>query len=356
MKIGILTIHHANNYGAFLQCYALQELLKSFGNEVYVIDYRPQFIEWFYSPKFRIRHLFKLLLLLKFSRIKQYIKQYRIDKVKQELFDKCRLKHLQTTFVVEKKNIPQDFDAYVIGSDQVWSCHCTGGYDPVFWGQFDRGRAKLIGFSISSIGDYKVRMTKDLVIRCFNDFDKVSFREYKIKNEFLSWTGIDCKVTLDPTLLVKRESWTNLLHDKWKERRYVVVYQVRFLKGKERNINRIAEKFAEENGCEVIDLSNAEYGVEDFVSAICFAKCVFTSSFHATVFSIIFQKKFLAFALNDGHDVRYVDLLNELHLKNHLCDIDTEYMQCCKKDDWTEVNELLEDLKKESLDYLESIK
>lgn len=44
MKIGILTFHCAHNYGAMLQCYALQEYLKGRGDEVYVIDYRPDYL------------------------------------------------------------------------------------------------------------------------------------------------------------------------------------------------------------------------------------------------------------------------------------------------------------------------
>ena len=34
MKIGILTFHRAHNYGAVLQCYALQQRLKMAGYDV----------------------------------------------------------------------------------------------------------------------------------------------------------------------------------------------------------------------------------------------------------------------------------------------------------------------------------
>ena len=46
MRIGILTFHCAHNYGAMLQCYALQEYLKGRGDEVYVIDYRPDYLTY----------------------------------------------------------------------------------------------------------------------------------------------------------------------------------------------------------------------------------------------------------------------------------------------------------------------
>ena len=49
MKIGILTFHRAHNYGAVLQCYALQERLKMAGYDVSVIDYRQPAIERAYK-------------------------------------------------------------------------------------------------------------------------------------------------------------------------------------------------------------------------------------------------------------------------------------------------------------------
>ena len=49
MKIGILTFHRAHNYGAVLQCYALQEILQRLGYDVYVIDYRQPTLEYAYK-------------------------------------------------------------------------------------------------------------------------------------------------------------------------------------------------------------------------------------------------------------------------------------------------------------------
>ena len=40
MKIGIITFHAAMNYGSVLQAFALQEYLRSRGNDVRIIDFR----------------------------------------------------------------------------------------------------------------------------------------------------------------------------------------------------------------------------------------------------------------------------------------------------------------------------
>lgn len=62
----------------------------------------------------------------------------------------------------------------------------------------------------------------------------------------------------------------------------------------------------------MVDLSTREYDVDDFVSAIANAQYVVTTSFHATVFSLIFHRQFAAYLLHDGHDSRYEDLLRNI--------------------------------------------
>jgi len=44
MKIGILTFHGADNYGAVLQAYALKETVKTLGNDVEIINYIQPYI------------------------------------------------------------------------------------------------------------------------------------------------------------------------------------------------------------------------------------------------------------------------------------------------------------------------
>ena len=56
MKIGIITFHWATNYGAVLQCYALQETLKAKGNDVENIDYYPARYKKNYFRAFLTRH------------------------------------------------------------------------------------------------------------------------------------------------------------------------------------------------------------------------------------------------------------------------------------------------------------
>ena len=77
-----------------------------------------------------------------------------------------------------------------------------------------------------------------------------------------------------------------------------------------------------EKSTEIIDLSSMTYSIEDFISAIKYAKCVFSTSFHAVVFSLLMETPCYAVRLGDGFDVRYVDLLMNVGLEKEIVDID----------------------------------
>lgn len=321
MKIGIITYHRAHNYGAVLQCYALQEVLKTTGHDAWVIDYCQPYIDSRYKSAFSIPLFFKLLLKLNLkSALKLIVNGSRIQKRKVN-YESFRKKYLRCTDECSQENIPQNFDCYIIGSDQVWGLHCTCGYDPVFWGQFNKPqKSRLIGYAISSNGDYKDYLSKQEIFSYVNSFDYLSFREESVRDDIKSITGLTKSITLDPTLLTTQEIWSALLNKRWKKRNYVVVYQIRVLPHNRNMIKNQAVQYAKKYGCDVIDLTSMRYSVEDFVSAIRYAKCVFTSSFHATVFSLIFGTPFFSFKLYDGHDGRYADLLKEFGLERNLVD------------------------------------
>ena len=135
MKIGILTFHRAENFGAVLQAYALQTFLKKHGMDPYIIDYRCKKIEIVY-------HIFNPMILIMrrnlFCSIKEYLKRF------VSLIDRCRKKHKYQLFREKFLQImPCDkafhsnmFDAYIVGSDQVWNLSITGGVDDYYFLNF----------------------------------------------------------------------------------------------------------------------------------------------------------------------------------------------------------------------------
>lgn len=344
MKVGIITFHNADNYGAVLQCYALQQFLIRMGHVVNVIDYRNSHIEKIYEPQYKLKKVIKSIIKLK------YKVEYTNRSHKRAAFNAFRSKYLKLSKRVSIDNIPQDYDAYIIGSDQVWTVKCSGGYDPVFFGKFQRPEnSLLIGYAISSQADFLVPLSLEDIEERVAAFDFLSFREKKIADLVYRITKRQTPITIDPTLLSDEELWTSIINPKWSKRRYVVVYEVR----KKGTIEKKAKEFARKHNLELVNLSRSSYGIEDFVSIIKYAQGVITTSFHATVFSVIFRTPLCSIKLHDGGDERYVSLLNRLKLKTHVFSVEDEIPTIPK------INEeglaaLLNSYRQESVNFLKS--
>lgn len=347
MKIGILTFHNADNCGAVLQCYALQKFLQNMGQDVDVIDYRNSYIEELYSTNFNIIKLVK--------QIYKYGPFYCLsgkENRRKLKFNDFRERFLKLS--PRCKTIPCNYDAYIIGSDQMWSVGCTGKVDNVYFGNFNRPyNTKLIGYAISSSCDFVQYLSIAEVKDCFSKFNAISFRETKVSDLINCITNVCAPVTIDPTLLLDSKDWDNMLDNQWENRNYVVTYQVR--RPSRPNSNRIdiiARNYANQFNYEVVELYGNDWGPIDFVSAIKYAKCVFSSSFHATVFSVIFGTPFYSFVLHDGSDYRYVNLLKSLDLIDHLKQLEDDINECLPIDiDKRDV--ALDNLRKFSIDFLE---
>ncbi len=348
-KVGILTFHIANNHGAILQCYALQEVLKKIGYDVEVIDYKQPHIKTT-SPPFSIRRLISLLLHPR--ALYGYIKSipYRLEKNKN--FDIFRNKYLNISSSSYSRNtILHDIDTYVIGSDQVWSLHCTNGLDPVYFGDFKRkDSSKIIGYAISSNLKSIDTINEVDLTKYVNNFDILSFREQSISDAVLAKCGKHSRVDVDPTLLTDATLWDKMIDAKWADRKYILLYQVRGSKETRSTLKRKAEEQAKLLGCEVVNLGDPKYSPIDFVSAFKYAQCVITSSFHASVFSVIFERPLQAVMLNDGHDGRYVNILKAIGAENMLVDIN--FKPVIKNYDYVQILSRLENLRKYSIDYL----
>lgn len=352
MKVGILTFHRAHNYGAVLQCYALQQVLTEMGHNVEVIDYRQPYIENKYKPRLDIRRIISNLVRFNISgaifQFDKYVNSFTLRKN----FNSFRETFLKCSNPVLKENIPEDYDCYIIGSDQMWGLHCTGGDEPVYWGNFKRkSNTKLIGYAISSNRDYTKHLSLLEIANRVSQFDALSFREMSIREEIHSITNKEVQLCLDPTLLTTAHIWNPLLNSKYNSRKFVATYFIRENPSLRNILIKKAYDFASSNHLEVIDLSTMIYSVEDFVSIIKSATCVFTTSFHATVFSIIFGTPFSSICLHDGHDDRYVNLLNSLGLSNHISESNADF-KLPPSDNFQETEENLRTLRQSSIQFL----
>lgn len=320
MKIGILTFHRAHNYGAVLQCYALQEVLKSMGHEVSVIDYKLQFLLECYKPFILRRFLSK-------NPIKCLDRIIRETKLLHSRRDRwCSFNNFIETRlnIAPIESLEQNlFDVIVIGSDQVWNTKLTHGFDNYYWGNF-KTRAKIVSYAASIEEFWDVKDNKK-VRTLLNNFSSISVREEDVALNLKNIIdGRTIHTVVDPTLLLGNGEWSKIAVQPPIRKKYLLLYQVR----DSQTAKRIASKIAHKYQLEIIALSarvdaiNSKECIsaspEEFVGWFKYASFIVSSSFHGTVFSIIFQRPFYSVKLNDGKDSRVENLLKSFNLSERL--------------------------------------
>ena len=210
-KIGILTFHCAHNYGAVLQCYALQETLKKMGHDVEVIDYRPQYLLSPYAvfninriksnnPLKIIKRSIRETILLG-VRLKRYYTFYQFIKNKLSLSSR-----------ITKYNIPESYDVYIMGSDQIWNPKITEGFDPVYFGNFNfqKGSKKYISYAASMEANELNNQAKNTYKKFLKNFDSISVRENQLAELLQPLSEKNIETVLDPTLLADNQIWDNI--------------------------------------------------------------------------------------------------------------------------------------------------
>lgn len=350
MKVGVLTFTSSINYGALLQCYALQEMLIALGHKVEIIDYKQPYIEAeYFAFKKNKCIIFKPLSLLRC--LKKFRRNYPLLKKR----NRFKSEYLNLTVSCDANTIPQDFDVYLIGSDQLWTTVHTGGIDKVFWGDFKRpSSSKLYSYAISADEKSLKTVSESFLKRQLECFECVSVRESYMKELIEKYTLNSPQVDIDPTMLPTRSFWKSKIKpQKWRNRNYIVMYQVRRLSWSENHLYEEALKLANKLNCEIIDLSDYKLGAIDFISAIYYSRFVITTSFHGAVFSVIFQKPLNVYMLNDGHDARCCNLLKTLGMLNCVREIGED--ACAENVNYEYVEQTLDVLRKKSLKYLANI-
>lgn len=362
-RIGIITFHRAENYGAFLQTYASQiNLMNIFPNtEVKVIDYQP----WYFKNTYRLRvfdHYNNIRYSLRSGLVNLYFFPSRL---KKKLKFKLSLKYLNLTSKYNCRSWKERFDILYLGSDQIWNTKITKGVDPVFYGEISGGSFSKIAYA-ASLGEEPTdkRIVNEMRSKLEN-IQCISVREKSTIEYLEKLTHLKCEFVLDPTLLVKEGVWKKVSRQTIKEKNYVLIYTV----NDGRSMYKDACEFAQKKGCSVISLNEVGkknslfFGVPvksyvslspfEFVGAIQNAKAVFTDSFHGTCFSIIFQRDFFTY-LSLKRNSRIVDLCDSLGLTNRLI----PYLGCVDNEEkfkninYHKVKEELKVMQDKSQNYL----
>ena len=298
-KIGIVTHYYGSvNYGGCLQAYALTHVLNEMGYDACQISY-----------DFRSKHPPR----------KRSLKD-RVREMIERVFYSGRFKKRSRAFVAFRNAVPHSekvydddsigetadlYDVFITGSDQVWN---TSWYHSAFFLDFvNNGKMKL-SYAASLGRPTLSEAEREKMRKSLADFSAISVREQDAVPLVSDLTEKPVEWTLDPTLLLSPDKWNEVVSERKIKQKYLFCY---FLSTDKRT-RRLATEYAREKGLVVVTLPHFPatfskndfmfgdvhlYDVtpSDFISLIKNAECVFTDSFHAAVFSNLYEKEFFVF-------------------------------------------------------------
>ena len=332
--LGIITFNRASNYGAILQAYAMKCVCENLGYEVHVVNYikgikddDPTPIKDFLEANSKKKAVFKLVRN-SFSCI--------WDKQRWQEFVSFRKKYLNESKICATKEEVEElgYDAYVVGSDQIWNYNITGNaFDPVYFGDFGKD-ATCVLYAASS-HDTPFPLDKELEFRELLSETKaeIGIREQKLADYVGSLTGVKYPVVLDPTLLAGREIMESIVDDEVPEKPYILMYQIDANPASDISVKTLETRF----GCDVYTMTvprigsfhgrKGTAGPERFLTMLKNAEFLVTNSFHGIALSLLFEKQFYVYE-NNGVMSRIDGLLDALGLDKRkvkmVADIDLE--------------------------------
>jgi hypothetical protein len=298
--IGLMTFHNSYNYGAVLQAYALQRKLSDMALDSEFIDY--------HNPA-------------KFNKSRPFIMKLRhygyqclanclTGSKRKDRTDSFRHKHLRASsrkFSDDKAlyDDPPLYDAYIVGSDQVWNPARYGKADPSWFLTFAPKGKPRVAYA-PSFGVSKISSSYEKVFReWINRIDYLSVREMEGKEIIFQLTGREAEVVLDPTLLLSEQEWAEVSEPCGFTKPYILCYFMGNDSKVSSSIVNTARQLATLTGYAIIRIGQKEHlrlnpfvksvfdaGPGQFLGLFQNASFIVTNSFHGTTFSINFKKPF----------------------------------------------------------------
>ena len=336
MRIGILTFHWATNYGAILQCYALQEYLRDQGHDVEIINYKPRHFDFW----------------AKYVRRPWLLKDFRKDLIarkKESKLVQFRSKYLNMTkryYSAEEMNKAQlHYDIVISGSDQVLNSSFTlyGENKPTsayYLQAFPKSHriGYAVSFGCNKYPDIALGYAKQWI----NYFDKIGVREQTGLHilDSMGFNGIK-QIVPDPTLLRGKALFKNIKIEQHNRTNYICAYILR--KHIELPYNNVV----------YIDDFNNPLSMEQWLDTIIRSKYLVTNSYHGMIVAILNHVPFAVLADASHMNDRFYSLLGRVGLTNRILNKESDISKLEHTPiDWHLVDEELSKFKQIGADIL----
>lgn len=380
MRIGILTQSMAANYGCNLQAFALQTILKRFGADVQILD------RWDSPKKETCVDRITKFCIQNFKDVLKVIlgkSVYRSIEPRQQIFFwqnfikfqkqyLCLSPKLFSSEMLQQYAEQNNFDTYIVGSDQVWRPAYNVGdklYN-MFFDFTDGLNVKRISYA-ASFGVDMWEFSEEQTQRCrklIQYFDAISVRENTGVGLCREYLGVNALHVLDPTLLLSKEDYDKLIanSDVTNSSGNMFCYILDSSELIKNEIKNIEKKTNYKSFTCLPLIPENTYNpfrkkesilpsVEQWLKSFADAEIVIADSFHGMVFSIIYNKPFWVVGNTQRGTSRFSSLLKVLGLENRLVSIsDLNKININSKIDWDSVNQIIAKMKWNSLSFLEN--
>lgn len=364
MKIDIVTLHRAQNYGSVLQTFALQKQIEELGHQASILDYYPER----YTNKGLLKRLknkssrFKNPLVLLIAKLLIYPSYLKKGIQFNKFMHYLNLE--KPSFATNEEGMGRfsDADAYCAGSDQIWNSHWNEGVEKALFLDFvPKGKlcfSYAASIGLSNIPANEIDETKLLL----DKFEFLSLREDKGVELVKGLGRTDAVQCLDPTLLMSKEEWSQYADDSYNGKEYVLTYNLHHDPEIDKCAKAIASKFHLQirnisyNWHDIVRHGHLDWcpTVEGFLGLIKNAKYVVADSFHATAFSIIFEKPFVVITPEVASS-RLSSLLKMLGLDDHNINKFTSLKVIEQPIDYIRVKSIIATKQRESISYLNKV-
>lgn len=324
-KVGIVTIFDVPNFGSVLQAYATMKVLGQLKCLPCFINYN-RYNEWLISQGGIKQQPFFKRILQKIGLKKLHRKMNHLTAFKRSYFSLTKkYKDLDEL----KKEDWNDFDLFVVGSDQVWNprfCYGDSFYMLSFVPHEKRKLSIASSFAVDKIPTQLV----DKYRKYLSDFDFFSVREKNGVNIINQQLGIqkEVKLLLDPTLLLTKEQWMTIASNKQVSEPYILLYMWDYAFNPEPYFSHVVEFFTRMMKCRVVVLEDSgkklrignidildkvDSSVPQFLRLFSDADLVITTSFHGTAFALNFGRPLISIVPGNGDD-RQSSLVQSLNV------------------------------------------
>lgn len=366
MKIGILTLPLHVNYGGILQAYALQTVLERMGHQVWIIEEKLNRHPCYQMPLVYAYRLFKKVIKREKIDVFYELHKKQIRKIAWQHIRPFTKKYINSFFVRDLKKLQAtDFDAIIVGSDQIWR--------PLYYPEIAHAFLDFaVGWNIKKISyaasfgtddwEYTISQTQ-ICAALLKHFDTVTVREDSGVEFCSQFLGINACQVLDPTMLLELEDYVTFFNDIkiLKSPGNLLCHILDNTDEKQQLVDKIAfqhslQPFAVNSKAEWAENLSEECiqpPVEQFIRGFYDAEFVVTDSFHACVFSILFNRPFVVYVNKERGQARFLSLLKLFGLEKRLIySLDEYYDSIMDNIDWGNVNAILHRQKEYSMNLL----